>query len=229
LRQIFRAGPWLFVSLGLALVLVVFSRLAGQGAPHALDIHVNAAFQRIWWQPSFPLFEGIAVIGGIELTSILAAALFLLLLWRRRRAEAVALLAFPGALLVERLSRYVVVHPGPAVTHAGQLSVTRFITDQGNNSYPSGHVVRAIIIFGLVAVLAHRLPAPAWARRLAAPLAILLVAAIAFDRLYLAVHWASDVIGGVLLGALSLSVAMLWLDVGGRLLSHVGRRPTGPG
>ena len=35
---------------------------------------------------------------------------------------------------------------------------------------------------------------------------------MAFDRLYLDVHWESDVIGGLLLGAIALVAATVWLD-----------------
>jgi len=35
---------------------------------------------------------------------------------------------------------------------------------------------------------------------------------MAFDRLYLEVHWESDVLGGILLGAIALVSATVWLD-----------------
>jgi membrane-associated phospholipid phosphatase len=40
----------------------------------------------------------------------------------------------------------------------------------------------------------------------------LIVIAVAFDRLYLDVHWESDVIGGLLLGGIALVAATVWLD-----------------
>jgi undecaprenyl-diphosphatase len=45
-----------------------------------------------------------------------------------------------------------------------------------------------------------------------APVAIAVVVLVAFDRLYLDVHWESDVIGGLLLGAIALLAATVWLD-----------------
>ena len=35
---------------------------------------------------------------------------------------------------------------------------------------------------------------------------------VSFDRLYLDVHWESDVIGGLLLGAIALLAGTVWLD-----------------
>jgi len=45
-----------------------------------------------------------------------------------------------------------------------------------------------------------------------AVVAVVLVALLALDRLYLEAHWASDVIGGVLLGGIMLLGATVWLD-----------------
>ena len=48
--------------------------------------------------------------------------------------------------------------------------------------------------------------------RAAIAAAVLLIAAESFDRLYLNVHWESDVIGGLLLGGVALAGAIIWLD-----------------
>jgi undecaprenyl-diphosphatase len=44
------------------------------------------------------------------------------------------------------------------------------------------------------------------------PVAIAVIVLMAFDRLYLDVHWESDVIGGLLLGGIALLAATVWLD-----------------
>ena len=49
-------------------------------------------------------------------------------------------------------------------------------------------------------------------RALAIPVAVVLIAVEAFSRLYLDVHWESDVIGGLLLGAIALFSGTVWLD-----------------
>jgi undecaprenyl-diphosphatase len=42
--------------------------------------------------------------------------------------------------------------------------------------------------------------------------AIAVIVVMAFDRLYLDVHWESDVIGGLLLGSIALLAGTVWLD-----------------
>ena len=52
----------------------------------------------------------------------------------------------------------------------------------------------------------------ACARTVAVPAAVAVIVIVAFDRLYLDVHWESDVIGGLLLGAIALVARTVWLD-----------------
>jgi undecaprenyl-diphosphatase len=80
------------------------------------------------------------------------------------------------------------------------------------NSFPSGHVVRTVVAYGLIAFVVRRLAPWRVARQLAIPIAVLAVIIEAFDRLYLDNHWESDVMGGLLLGAIALLSATVWLD-----------------
>jgi undecaprenyl-diphosphatase len=64
----------------------------------------------------------------------------------------------------------------------------------------------------LLAFVVRRLARSRAARALAIPVAIAVIVLMVFDRLYLDVHWESDVIGGLLLGAIGLVAATVWLD-----------------
>jgi membrane-associated phospholipid phosphatase len=198
--------------LALSLAFVLFSQVAGLGELRALDNQALRAFQRLWVPDLGPLFRGLAVLGGIEMTTALAAALALYL-WRSGfRDEALAVLAFPAVLAIEVLYRRLVFHPGPTVAHGDGPSISQLFQRVTVNSYPSGHVLRSVLVYGLIAFVAYRLSPAAWVRRLAIPAAALMIAAMSFDRLYLAVHWESDVVGGLLLGGLALAAAVAWLD-----------------
>jgi undecaprenyl-diphosphatase len=100
------------------------------------------------------------------------------------------------------------------VAHADGPSVTELVSGTGPlvNSFPSGHMVRAVIAYGLIAFVVQRLAPWPLARTLAVPIATVLLVLLAFDRLYLDVHWESDVLGGLLLGAIGLLAGTIWLD-----------------
>lgn len=69
----------------------------------------------------------------------------------------------------------------------------------GGYSYPSGHAMLAPLVFGLGAVLiARRLDR--WPGRLVTTMGLMLAGGIALSRVYLAVHYPSDVIGALLAG-----------------------------
>ena len=69
-----------------------------------------------------------------------------------------------------------------------------------------------VIVYGLMAFVVYRLSPRRWVRLAAVLAALTLVVVMAFDRLYLELHWESDVIGALLLGTVCLLTAMLWLD-----------------
>lgn len=199
----------------LAVAFVVLTFAVAAGSLNLFDQQVFHAMSSAW-QPSWhPLFQLIAELGGLELTSIVMVALVVFLLRRGSAVDAWVLVAFAAAQLLETLYKTALYHPSPArsVAHADGPSITGLLgTSSSGNSFPSGHMVRAVIVYGLVAFVVRRLaPWPA-ARSLAIPIFVLIIVIEAFDRVYLDVHWESDVIGGLLLGAIALVSATIWLD-----------------
>jgi undecaprenyl-diphosphatase len=68
-------------------------------------------------------------------------------------------------------------------------------------SFPSGHVAGNVVFFGILTYFAWSNWASARTRFLTGGLYVALIVLIGFDRIYLNVHWLSDVVGGFLLGA----------------------------
>ncbi|HTB50729.1 MAG TPA: phosphatase PAP2 family protein [Solirubrobacteraceae bacterium] len=107
--------------------------------------------------------------------------------------EALAIvLSLGGAMLISGGIKLLVSRPRPPVEHLQAVT---------GSSFPSGHATQASA-FWLSLVLA--MPAAGASpklTRVAAGLALLIVLAVAASRVYLGVHYPSDVIAGMLLGA----------------------------
>ncbi|GHH06174.1 phosphatase PAP2 family protein [Streptomyces rubradiris] len=76
-------------------------------------------------------------------------------------------------------------------------------------AFPSGHALTATVVCGLLLWLLRRRGAGRALWRTAVTAAVVSVAGVGVTRVWLGVHWASDVLGGWLIGALLVALAVL--------------------
>lgn len=185
---------WLF---GAAFVLL--SAVAGTGSLQGTD---SLLIQTAQSRPSF-LLDVIArlcsALGSLELTAIFLFALVTgLVLSGRRLLAARLLIAFLVTGLLEYLlKQFLPVPPVPPdfVRIGDSVPV---VTVDYSYPYPSGHALRSTILLGATYLLSSNS-----VLRAGITLALL---ALLVSRVYVGVHWPSDVVGGALLGV----VAIVW-------------------
>jgi membrane-associated phospholipid phosphatase len=132
------------------------------------------------WAGSAFLLVPLALIGCLALA----------LAGLRREALAVAL-SLGGAMLISDWVKLLVSRPRPPVEHLQAVT---------GSSLPSGHATQASAFwFSLVFAMPAAGASPTLTR-MAGGLALLIVLAVAASRVYLGVHYPSDVVAGVLLG-----------------------------
>lgn len=120
------------------------------------------------------------------------------LVWRWRRgtwwALTLLVVGYLGSATSYNLVKYLVARARPAADLA--------LGTASGASFPSGHSANAAAVFLGLAIVVRaargRSPLATWAGAGAGAL----IAVVAISRVYLAVHWVTDVIAGVLLGAL---------------------------
>lgn len=94
--------------------------------------------------------------------------------------------------------------PDPALIHVMNPNL-----DGGKYSFTAGHVESYIVIFGFIFFLAYISQNHSWMRSLVMIICAVLIVLIGPSRIYSGEHWASDIIGGYLLGIIGL-VLTIW-------------------
>lgn len=181
--------------LGLA-AFVLVGWLAGELWVSVIGSSEVDAMRTLAEQRVEPLIQTARVItwAGSAIVLVPLAVVFCLALARAglwREAAAIAL-SLGGAMLIYDVTKALTARPRPSVEHLQAVS---------GSSFPSGHAAQASA-FWLSAVLVlrstHITP---FLRRVAGAAAAALVLGVAWSRVYLGVHYPSDVVAGAILGS----------------------------
>jgi membrane-associated phospholipid phosphatase len=150
--------------------------------PLTVVAHVASLFGRSW------LLIPLAALVGVVLKRSLGIRRW------------VPLLAVIGADALQNAVKALVNRPRPSVTHLEHVS---------SSSFPSGHATQSsAFAFALLALV---YTAPAGRRRAASTLcAIVLVCAVGASRVYLGVHYPTDVAAGIILGGAWAAGVVRW-------------------
>jgi undecaprenyl-diphosphatase len=152
---------------------------------HWMAAHQSKAVQAVMVEIT-SLGTGV-VVGMI----VLVAGMFLWL--NQHRHSAILLIAATlGGIVLDNLLKIGFNRPRPKVFEWGTYALS--------SSFPSGHAMSSVIVYGTVAYLAARLQQNLASRILTMMKAALMIAAICFSRLYLGVHYPSDVAAGLVIG-----------------------------
>lgn len=152
-------------------------------------------------------------LGSIEVTLAIAALLGLAL-FRGLRFLAV----LPVAVIVlgsglEFLGKLVVPSLGPRQAFQRWPDLLPKLQHQvGGYSFPSGHVLRATVAYGLVLYLAERWELFGRDSARLSPVLVLVIVLLGYGVVYLGWHWFSDALGGLLLGLTLLFGLIAYLE-----------------
>ena len=190
--------PWTFPAIVVLFVAMAFAAAVANGALLRVwdePIRSFISGHRVDWLDTF--FLHVTRLGSWQVV-VIGLIVLLAIGWRVCAPMA-------GLLIAATLAR-------PALEWVIKSSVGRErpsvgpLVSSGGPSFPSGHVMAAIALWGLVppivALVTNR-RALWWAASVVSGVIILLVAA---SRVYMGVHWFSDAVGALLFGAVFLLV-----------------------
>ena len=217
-ERIAALGLTLLLGFGVALAsLYAFAELADEvmeAETLQVDNAVLAAL-RLAQSPFLDRAAWFASALGAEVVAVLLVVLILAFGWQRRWGAVVSLVVtVVGAQLLNNVLKDWFHRTRPAPIDA-LIPAQAF-------SFPSGHAMVAAAFYLFVGYLAWRLLA-GWLRIICMALLVLIALLIGVARLYLGVHYLTDVVAGYVAG-------IAWTEtviIGAHLLGRRGRRPAG--
>src|SRR5437868_6053574 len=149
--------------------------------------------------------------GTVVAMIVLIAGLFL---WLNQHKHSAILLivATLGGLVLNNLLKIGFDRPRPQIFKWGTYAVS--------SSFPSGHAMSSIIVYGTVAYLAARLQRNAHSRVLTFVFAAVIITLICVSRVYLGVHYPSDILAGLMIGLAWAGFCMAVLEAAQLYAKH---------
>jgi len=221
----------------IATALYAFVELAERvmhGRPGALDREILVALRDpgnlsdpigpAWVEESM---RDITALGGTTVLTLLTlAVLAFLLMTRKRHAALLVLVSVTGGTLLSQVLKYTIDRPRPDLVPHGMAVYSA--------SFPSGHAMLSAVVYLTLGALLARTQPRVRVKVFLITLAAVLTMIVGISRIYLGVHWPTDVLGGWTLGAAWASacwLVMLWLQRHGDIESEDenGDGPAAPG
>ncbi|MEO8577606.1 MAG: phosphatase PAP2 family protein [Gemmatimonadales bacterium] len=158
------------------------------------------------------MLEITALGTGTVVLMIVAIASLFLVLTRHKYSAILLVVATAGGILLDMVLKNFFNRPRPHIFTWGTNAVS--------SSFPSGHAMSAVIVYSTVAYLAARLQRRTWARLIVMTIALIVIILISISRLYLGVHYPSDVVAGMTIGFGWAAFCMATLEA----IQRFGRR-----
>lgn len=201
-------GDWLHLGLALGIVVAIgvalgeiltnWSALTGV---IDLDVEIAQNFAGGRTDTGNDLAPWGAFIANTPVKIALSLAIAGFFLWKFRRWHEAVMIGLP---LIFEATAFIII---TFIVQRPRPDVERLLDSPVNSSFPSGHVAAATV-YAAIAVVVFWHTRALWARALAVVLAIAVPLIVAWARMYQGMHYLTDVIAGMVLGSVSVAIAL---------------------
>jgi undecaprenyl-diphosphatase len=182
-------------ALGLSVAAHIF-------AVFPFDLRISHELQEMKNPVLAQVMQDVSILGETWLAIILIGSVSVFFVIRRQFLKAGFVLATASNFVLTSVLKVLVARPRPPDFSLNPADMFPLVNQY---SFPSGHVLFFVVFFGFIAYLAWLFDD----RRVRTPIIAacgVLILLIGPSRVYLGAHWASDVLGSYIIGALWLFV-----------------------
>ena len=199
-----RANTKFKLILGFLAILALIVSLYARFTPRFPgDLYLTLRLQSFDNHFLLSFMDCVSFIFGGWSSVLVVVIIGILVWWRIGRPEAIMIPVGGLLTLVNTPLKLAVSRPRPS------SDLVHILSREQGNGFPSGHAFFAIVILGLLAYFVFINLKNRTLRMVVLAGLIALIFLVGTSRVYLGVHWPSDVIGGYLVGGVLL-VALIW-------------------
>jgi len=199
----FSKVTWSLVIVILVILAALISVCAWKKTTFPGDLQLTILLQSIYSQPLLSSMKWISFLNGGWRAALLVIISSFIVWWRLGWLEGILIPVAGLTSLVHLALKAIVNRPRPA------SNLVQVLTLKKGGGFPSGHSFFAIVVWGLLAYFILANIRKRSLRILILIVFILLILLTGLSRVYLGVHWPSDVLGGYLSGGVFLA-ALIW-------------------
>lgn len=219
LMVLFASALWAFSEVADAMM---------EGEIHEFDRRLLLAFRDsadlsdplgpVWFEEVMRDFTALG--GTAVLTWLTLGVIGYLLLARKGSVALMVVFAVGGGIALSHLLKWGFDRPRP--------DLVPHISDVYTQSFPSGHAMLSAVVYLTLGALLSRTRAETRVKVYLLSMAVLATVVVGISRVYLGVHWPSDVMAGWSIGAgwaLIWWMVMLWMQARGSVASEADPPP----
>jgi len=181
---------WILVIVT-AIAFTLLTWMVCRGMTDTADDKISLAVASARTPGLTTLFTAVTYLGSWE--AIVIVCLLSLVYWKTGESHALAIsITAIITTLFRIMLKGIIARPRP--------TIVSHLVDEGGFSYPSGHAIASMSVYMLVFILLYKIMEQGARKNALLTLCAALPFLIGFSRVYLGVHYASDVLGGWLAG-----------------------------
>jgi len=178
----------------LMITFITLSLLVSFKKTITLDNNIHTYLVSIRSENLNNTFKFITNLGSATCLIVITLTLFLLL--KNKVIVKYLAMHLTMGFLLNQITKIVFLRPRPSIN----------IIDISGYSYPSGHSMMSLIFYGYLAYIVYKSNLNKTKKLIINTFLIILIILIGISRIYLGVHYPTDVIGGFILAAIYLII-----------------------
>ena len=151
------------------------------------------------------LMINITKLGNTNFVMLLVGILFIffLIIFKNKLFSIVFIFSVSGVAFINQLLKFTIKRIRPNINRMIEI---------GGYSFPSGHAMVSVVLYGLIAYISYKYIKVKWVKWITVFSYLLLIFLICISRIYLGVHYFSDVIVGVFASLIFLVIIINFLE-----------------